>query len=103
MIIGLVIGAIYVVGYVIVFRKVVWIVAEDSRSSYTGKLDNDDWAFAVIVGFLVTIFWPIVVPFYMSRNHMYLLASPPKSVKKELELKEREKKIKELERELGIK
>jgi hypothetical protein len=100
--VGWIILGVYIVGYVSNWRYLAWAAANDG--SYNRKLEGLDIVFGILIGSMLSLFWPLVVVY-----RIMMTKSPsgswmmPRNIRKEKELEAREQEIKKMERELGIK
>ena len=53
----------YVIGYVSMWRSVVWMIIMDVTSGHESYIENDTIAFGALLGSFFTLFWPIIFPF----------------------------------------
>lgn len=110
--IGTIILVVYLLGIIPVWRKAAWVIADGAYDTP----DGIELFVGIFFGLYVAAVWPIVVPFYvlyrrdMLTKGSFSFLSPPKHVKREQELRQREReiadkdfRIRSLERELGIK
>ena len=98
---------LYTIGWLIAAPIIARALAQDSRSLRGQELDADDWAFAAIMGSLAAVFWPLVAPFglawILARTlDTWQLAQQDAGQRRELDRRERQARIQQLERELGI-
>jgi hypothetical protein len=105
--IGWVIFGIYLLGYVLCWRTIVWFLAVDFNGY--GRMDGESIFFGIFAGSFLTGLWPVIASgiairrIYAWRGEDFTLALAPRREKRRLELDERERRIRSLERELGIK
>jgi len=111
--IGDIILGLYGLGYVGCWRTIVYAVAEDD--CYSDKLDGGNIGFGIVMGTLLTGFWPIILvgmifkKTYRTKSELVESLIKPRHVKRKTrdkqrleELQERERRVAALERELGI-
>src|SRR4029077_9395219 len=95
--------AVYTIGYISMWRTTVWTVGMFERFGDTN--DSLDVGISICFGSIINLLWPFILGFKLIRNfygdNENLLM--PRNVRKAKELKEREKRIAQLERELDIK
>lgn len=97
--------ASYLLGYLLSWRRIAWVMAHEGNY---GPLEGDDIAFGVVFGFIVSFAWPVIVPGYFlyrsglltSGSHALLKA--PKHIRDKERIATQERRIAELEREVGI-
>lgn len=106
---GWIILGFYLLGYVLMWRTIVWaLVTDDYYGRSTRKIEGIDVVAAVFIGSFFTLFWPVVLAglavryVYVARGLDVSRVLMPRSVKRVRDLDEREQRIKELERELGV-
>jgi hypothetical protein len=90
--------AVYVIGWLLVYRKAYVVLAED-MASIGLPLSTFDRAGSAALAMLVAVFWPVVVVGY----GVWRVFTPVLPSERAAELDERERRIRELERDLGIK
>ena len=106
MIVWLVAG-LYVAGYLVCWRTVCWWFATDEAMG--DPVDGEDLVFGVVLGSVVTLFWPpVAIGLLIRRVYRWRGAAVqalviPRAHKRRIALDERERRIKALERELGLK
>ena len=93
---------LYAIGWLITAPILTRALANDVREPDTG-----DWAFAAIFGSLASLFWPLAAPFglvwILARTlDAWQLARQDAAERRELDRRERQARIQQLERELGI-
>ena len=93
---------LYAFGWLITAPILTRALANDAREPDTG-----DWAFAAIFGSLASLFWPLAAPFglvwILARTlDAWQLARQDAAERRELDRRERQARIQQLERELGI-
>lgn len=82
--------------------KFAWAFLENDRKAYPSSFRNHTsptefhWGGGVVFGLVLATVWPVITAGYLLRNQLF---APPKSVQAELDAK----KVKQLEKELGIK
>lgn len=91
---GWIVLAVYVAGWVFVYRKAFVVIAESE-----GDEDKADRAFAGYMAMIVATLWPLTVTGYW----VWRLLSPKTLGQRRREVEERERRVAELERELNIK
>lgn len=109
-----VIYAVYAAGFVMTWRRAAWVLARDEGVD-AADVTGDAIVFYMVFGGFIALVWPVVVPgYWVYRSGV--LTSPargffraPRSVRREVEqdererdLMEREARIRQLEREVGI-
>ena len=109
--IALLIVFVYLVGFVWTFRRQFFHILRREITEYH-SLDSDDWFFGILFSSLLALIWPFWVPFLLfkyaplSRDRMLrIMARIPKEERyalKERELRERERRIRNLERSVGL-
>ena len=69
------------------------------------KLGGDAIFGGIIIGTIATLFWPVIAVFVLVKmlHTDWQAVITPRPVKKQDELLRREQRVKEMERELGIK
>ena len=92
----------YVIGWLIAAPILARAIANDVREP-----DAGNWAFAAAMGSLASLFWPLVAPFglvwILARTlDTWQLARQDAAQRRELDRRERQARIQQLERELGI-
>lgn len=103
--IGWIILAIYLSGYLLTWRRVVWALIEDVTY---GKPDGADIVCAMVLGSMANCIWPLIVvglavrAVYRKREGDALYALMPRDVRRERELDDRERRIRELELANGM-
>lgn len=113
--IGWLIFAAYVVGYVMTWRRAAWVVAEDFKGYGRERPGGDDVAMAMFIGAFIAFAWPLIAPGYIlwrrgvAVDGAWAFLKPPKHVRQRAELAareaavtERERRIRQLEREVGV-
>ncbi len=104
--IGWVILGFYCLGYVLMWRTVVWALVNDM--TFGSRPAGDDIAFAILCGSLITFFWPFIFSallvrrIYRAQGKDALVVLMPRSIRMGQKLAARQAKIERLERELGI-
>lgn len=104
--VGWIIFGVYCLGYVLMWRTVVWAVTNDML--FGSRPGGDDIVVGIFLGSLVTLIWPLIFAglavrsIYRARGEDATRALMPRSVRREQELNERQKNIERLERELGV-
>ena len=98
---------LYTIGWLITAPIIARALAQDSRSLRGQELDAGDWFYAAIMGSLAAVFWPLVAPFglvwILARTlDTWQLARQDAAQRRELDRRERQARIQQLERELGI-
>jgi hypothetical protein len=97
--IGWIILGVYVIGFVPVFRRATWILAQNMAGGRAP--DGEDWAMGMVAGFCMALCWPVVLLCYLlwqaQRNGVEFFKPPPHE---RAEIQAR--RIRELERELGL-
>ena len=109
---GWIIGAVYLAGYLALWRTVVWTIIDDV---VYGRPDGVDLTMGCVLGSMATVFWPLILlgllvrAVYARRGQSLVDAVQPRRVRRaararELEIQAREQawRIRDLERELGI-
>lgn len=97
--------AVYVIGYVLMWRTVSWAILSDVSPD---NPDGVDICMTVLLGSLGTLLWPIILTglavrtVYRRKDGEAVYALMPRRVRRERELRDREKRIAAMERELGI-
>jgi len=92
---GWLILAVYVVGYVLLWRTVTWAVISDFGGY---RPDDVDVAFGVFLGSILSLFWPfilaglIVRSIYRARGDEAISALMPRAVQREREVSARAKR-----------
>ena len=113
---GFLIFWIYVVGWFLSWRVTTqWFVY--GMVVGNRKPDGEDIVFGLIIGAMAALMWPLYMPFVIVKQHLIertsvdasgvmlrLIGEPAKlrNRRKEAELHEREYRIRQMERELGI-
>lgn len=92
---GWILLAVSLYGWIACWRRLSWLLYQDCY-----KPDAADLSFAIFIGALLGLFWPIILPFYVAQKHGLLTAfmKPPRREREH----EQEERIRQLERELGI-
>ena len=103
---------LYAIGWLITAPIIARALAQDHRrlrGIYVEKpeLDASDWTYAAIIGSIAAVFWPLVAPFglvwVLARTlDAWQLAQQDAAQRRELDRRERQARIQQLERELGI-
>ena len=94
---------LYAIGWLITAPILARALAHDDAR----KPDAGDWAVAAATGSLIALFWPLVAPFglvwILARTlDTWQLARQDAAERRELDRRERQARIQQLERELGI-
>ena len=97
---------LYAIGWLIAAPIIARALAHDHRRIRGQDLDAGDWS-AAAMGSLVALFWPLVAPFglvwILARTlDAWQLAQQDAAQRRELDRRERQSRIQQLERELGI-
>ena len=93
---------LYAIGWLITAPILARALVNDVREP-----DAGDWLFAAAMGSLASLFWPLAAPFglvwILARTlDAWQLARQDAAQRRELERRERQARIQQLERELGI-
>jgi uncharacterized membrane protein YccC len=87
---------VYLIGFVVVARKGAMAVLNDELRT-SGHPDPFDRAFARFIGIVIGALWPLVVAGALITGRL------PKTTRElEAELRDRDRRIAQLERELGV-
>jgi hypothetical protein len=87
---------VYLIGFVVVARKGAMVVLNDELTTSTNP-DGFDRAFARFLGVAIGLFWPVILAGALITGRL-----PKTSRELEAELRDRDRRIAELERELGV-
>src|SRR5262245_20628582 len=104
--IGWIILAVYVLGFVLSWRSITYFWFREFRG--IGEPETWDIVMAMFFGSFCALFWPIIVParicYWLVSHHEdgFVGFITPRNTRRERELKERERRIERLERELGM-
>ena len=103
---------LYAIGWLITAPIIVRALAHDARRlrgtfAEGPELDASDWTYATIIGSLASLFWPLAAPFglawILARTlDTWQLSRQDAAERRELGRRERQARIQQLERELGI-
>ena len=98
---------LYAIGWLITAPIITRALAHDARRIGGQELDAGDWVFAAALGSLAALLWPLVAPFglvwMLARTlDTWKLARQDAAQRRELDRRERQARIQQLERELGI-
>ena len=93
---------LYAIGWLITAPILARALASDAREP-----DASDWVFAAAFGSLAALLWPLAAPFglvwILARTlDTWQLARQDAAQRRELDRRERQARIQQLERELGI-
>ena len=100
-------GILYAIGWLITAPILTRALAHDARRIGGQELDAGDWTFAAAIGSLASLFWPLGAPFglvwILARTlDTWQAARQDAAQRRELDRRERQARIQQLERELGI-
>ena len=95
---------LYAIGWLITAPIITRALAHDVEGP---EPDAGGWAFAAAIGSLASLFWPLAAPFglvwILARTlDAWQLARQDAAERRELDRRERQARIQQLERELGI-
>ena len=95
---------LYAIGWLIAAPIIVRALAHDVEGP---EPDAGDWLFAAAIGSLASLLWPLAAPFglvwILARTlDTWQLARQDAAQRRELDRRERQARIQQLERELGI-
>lgn len=98
---------LYAIGWLIAAPIITKALARDARRIQGQELDASDWVFAAAIGSLAALLWPLAAPFglvwILARTlDTWQLARQDAAQRRELDRRERQARIQQLERELGI-
>ena len=98
---------LYAIGWLITAPIAARALAHDARRIGGQELDAADWVIAAALGSLAALFWPLAAPFgltwILARTlDTWQLAQQDAAQRSELDRRERQARIQQLERELGI-
>ena len=98
---------LYAIGWLITAPIAARALARDARRIGGKELDAGDWVFAATIGSLAALLWPLAAPFglvwILARTlDTWQLARQDAAQHRELDRRERQARIQQLERELGI-
>ena len=98
---------LYAIGWLITAPVIARALAHDGLRGQGHDPDASDWSFAAAMGSLAALFWPLVAPFGLIRIlartlDAWQLAKQDAAQRRELDRRERQSRIQQLERELGI-
>ena len=100
---------LYAIGWLITAPILARALAHDSRRlrGQGREPDAGDWSYAAAIGSLAALVWPLVAPFgliwILARTlDTWKLAKQDAAQRRELDRRERQARIQQLERELGI-
>ena len=97
---------LYSIGWLITAPIIARALARDIGKTEP-EPDAGDWSFAAAIGSLAALFWPLAAPFglvwILARTlDTWRLARQDAAQRRELDRRERQARIQQLERELGI-
>lgn len=98
---------LYAIGWLITAPILARALTHDHRRIRGQELDAGDWIFAAAIGSLAALLWPLAAPFglvwALARTlDTWQLAQQDAAQRRELDRRERQARIQQLERELGI-
>lgn len=98
---------LYAIGWLIAAPIIARALAHDHRRIRGQDLDAGDWSAAAAIGSIAALFWPLAAPFglvwIIARTlDTRQLAQQDAAQRRELDRHERQSRIQQLERELGI-
>ena len=98
---------LYAIGWLIAAPIIARALAHDHRRIRGPEPDAGTWLFAAAIGSIAAVFWPLVAPFglvwILARTlDTWQLAQQDAAQRRELDRRERQARIQQLERELGI-
>ena len=98
---------LYAIGWLITAPILARALAHDARRIGGQEPDAGDWIYAAAIGSLAALLWPLAAPFglvwILARTlDTWQLAQQDAAQRRELDRRERQARIQQLERELGI-
>lgn len=105
---GWTILATYLIGFPIAWRRVAWVMLEDWKKDFS-TIDSSDVLFVGFCALFPTVGWPLLWPGYAAYRKVKEinfdgggLMIPPRSVRKQVEVEELQRRIRELEEDTGM-
>ena len=92
---GYLICAVYLVGYLMTWRRAAWLVAHGNEDSP----DGFEVGMSIVLGAMISLFWPILWPFYFA-HRAGLLNRPTRGFLRQPGLSRRERELEQREQEI---
>jgi hypothetical protein len=97
---------VYLLGYVVFWRWMVWQIAAEGDASYRYPPDGEALFIGVLCGSLFNLLWPVIQSgrlinrVYQWRGENVAFAFAPRSIRRQLDLQRREQELAERERRI---
>lgn len=91
----------YIIVFFFVWRRAAFVIAWDGHYG-SGKLKSDEVGEGIVIGFLVSLVWPITVSIYLASHHGNSFLRAPRHIRTKQKLEQQAERIQQLEREVGI-